>query len=291
MARNHASRRPENEIQNEIQNEDGAEVQDEVESEVHWEIDRLGPWFHNLHLPGGAQTRPDHPLGDFPSYKWRQIAPHLPADLTGWTALDIGCNAAFYSLELARRGARVTAMDVNDHYINQARWAVTQHGLERRVRVLKRSVYELTRERARFDIVLFMGVFYHLRYPLLALDAVARLQPKLFVFQSVLMDPKDTSEPPDTDVDLQGRHRLTATDWPRMAFIEQTFCQDPTNWWIPNHAAVLAMLRSAGFTVTAKPAEEIFLCRPASHPPPCPWDRTEWQAATGLPAASETADD
>ena len=73
------------------------------------EIAGLAPWFHNLHLPDGRETAPDHPLGDFPSFKWREIAPHVPDDLQGWTALDIGCNAGFYTFELARRGAHVTA--------------------------------------------------------------------------------------------------------------------------------------------------------------------------------------
>src|ERR671932_2784588 len=74
------------------------------------EIASLGPWFHNLHLPDGAQTAPNHALGDFPAFKWRELAPHLPSDLTGWRALDIGCNAGFYSFELAKRGASVTGV-------------------------------------------------------------------------------------------------------------------------------------------------------------------------------------
>src|SRR3954466_15360999 len=87
------------------------------------EIASLGPWFHNLHLPDGTETAPAHPLGDFPRVKWQQIAPHVPADLRGLTALDIGCNAGFYSFELARRGARVRALDIDRHYLEQAAWA------------------------------------------------------------------------------------------------------------------------------------------------------------------------
>src|SRR3954465_15637670 len=86
------------------------------------EITALGPWFHNLHLPDGSRTAPYHALGDFPAFKWAGIAPHLPTDLTGWTALDIGCNAGFYSIELARRGAHVTGIDVENLFIRQARW-------------------------------------------------------------------------------------------------------------------------------------------------------------------------
>ena len=72
-------------------------------NDLEQRIKELSPWFHNLHLPDGTQTAPDHFLGDFPSYKWREIASCLPEDLTGWRALDIGCNAGFYSFELARR--------------------------------------------------------------------------------------------------------------------------------------------------------------------------------------------
>ena len=39
------------------------------------EVDDLGPWFHNLHLPDGTETAPDHPLGDFPAFKWAELAP------------------------------------------------------------------------------------------------------------------------------------------------------------------------------------------------------------------------
>jgi tRNA (mo5U34)-methyltransferase len=93
----------------------------------------LSPWFHNLHLPNGGQTAPDHPLGDFPICKWRDIAAHLPADLRGWTALDVGCNAGFYAIELAKRGARVTAVDREPHFLRQAQWAIRQFDLEERI--------------------------------------------------------------------------------------------------------------------------------------------------------------
>jgi tRNA (mo5U34)-methyltransferase len=66
------------------------------EQHVLEDIRRLGPWFHNLHLPNGIQTLPDHHFGDFPNWKSQQLAPHLPADLHGWKVLDIGCNAGFY---------------------------------------------------------------------------------------------------------------------------------------------------------------------------------------------------
>src|SRR5690606_2749030 len=101
-------------------------------NQIEKEIAALGPWFHNLHLPDGTQTAPNHPLGDFPRFKWNEIEPHLP-DISGWRVLDIGCNAGFYSFALAAKGASVTAIDVDPHYLRQAKWAVRKLGLERQV--------------------------------------------------------------------------------------------------------------------------------------------------------------
>lgn len=140
---------------------------------IEEQIAELGPWFHNLHLPDGTQTAPSHPLGDFPAFKWKQLAPHLPTDLTDWHALDIGCNAGFYAFELARRGATVTAFDVDERYLNQARWAARQYGLTDQITLRNQQAYDVMHSEATYDLVLFLGVFYHLRYPLLALDLAA----------------------------------------------------------------------------------------------------------------------
>jgi tRNA (mo5U34)-methyltransferase len=234
------------------------------------EITRLGPWFHNLHLPDGSRTAPDHPLGDFPAFKWRQIAPHIPQDLTGASALDIGCNAGFYSFELARRGARVEAIDVDEHYLKQAKWARAQLGLDTCVRFERGSVYDLARRDKRYDVVVFMGLFYHLRYPLLALDTVARRCRDLLVFQSLSLPESSDGDPHDqlahpfgdhTHDSLAERDAMTRPGWPKLAFVERELAGDPTNWWVPNHAAIEAMLRSVGLRVDHRPGHELYICR------------------------------
>jgi tRNA (mo5U34)-methyltransferase len=242
------------------------------------EIAALGPWFHNLHLPDGRQTAPDHPLGDFPAFKWDQVAAALPADLTGAQALDIGCNAGFYSFELARRGARVLGIDHDEHYLAQARWARDRLGLTDRVDLRRMGVYELARTAEEFDVVLFMGVLYHLRYPLLALDIVAQRARGRLVLQTLTLPDEARVDPPQ-DVPMSQRSRLLEPGWPRAAFVERSLAGDPTNWWVPNAAAVEAMLRSAGLAVVAEPGHEIWVCereRPAAHD-------AELRAATGLP--------
>jgi tRNA (mo5U34)-methyltransferase len=248
------------------------------------EIAALAPWFHNLHLPDGTQTAPDHFLGDFPTFKWEQIRASIPEDLAGWTALDIGCNAGFYTFELARRGARVTGVDYDERYLRQARWAARQFGVEDRVDFRRMQVYDLARSEERWDLVLFMGVLYHLRYPLLGLDIVARRVRRLLVFQTLTMPGEEVCDAP-ADLDIHDREAMLAPGWPRMAFIEHRLAADPTNWWAPNHAAVEAMLRSAGLRVTARPGHEIYLCAPgepgedAGEPDPV---RDEMLAATGI---------
>ena len=232
----------------------------------------LAPWFHNLHLPGGRRTAPDHPLGDFPAFKWEQIAPHVPQDLRGARALDIGCNAGFYSFELARRGAQVLAVDVDEHYLRQARWAAGELGLADRVELRRLGVYELAGlDVEPFDVVLFLGVLYHLRHPLLALDIVSALTGGLLVVQTLTM-PGDARLETPADLPIDEREQLIRRGWPAMAFVEHELAGDPTNWWAPNAACVEAMLRSCGLEIRSSPGHEIWLCEPrphgVRHPPP-----------------------
>jgi tRNA (mo5U34)-methyltransferase len=246
---------------------------------VEQKITELAPWFHNLHLPDGTQTFPDHFLGDFPNYKWCEIAPFIPDDLSGWRALDIGCNAGFYSFELARRGARVLGIDCDPHYLDQARWAAQQFGFQDRVEFKQMQVYDLAHQPERFDLVLFMGVFYHLRYPLLALDIVAQKTERLMIFQTVTMPGREVAG--QSDFWINERDALLEQGWPKMAFIEERFAGDPTNWWIINHAGAEALLRSAGFKITGYPGHEIYRCEPDRDRPSCmtTWNRGEYLSA------------
>ncbi|MFZ0391657.1 MAG: TIGR04290 family methyltransferase [Calditrichia bacterium] len=248
------------------------------------QIEKLKPWFHNLHLPDGSQTAPDHFLGDFPAYKWQELAPVLPQDLHGWHALDIGCNAGYYSIELARRGAEVTAIDMNAHYLKQAEWAAGIFNLQQQIHLRRMQVYDLIRENVRYDLVLFLGVFYHLRYPLLALDMVAQLTGRLMVFQTLTMPGMDVYETKDKHFDIGQREVFLKPGWPKMAFIEHRFVNDPTNWWAANHAAVEAMLRSSGFKIIKRPGTEVYLCEPEEREDSL---REFWQeqfvSAAGLP--------
>jgi tRNA (mo5U34)-methyltransferase len=227
--------------------------------ELRRQIDQLGDWFHNLNLCGVA-TAPNHFLGDFPSVKWKPIAKAIPEDLTGATVLDIGCNGGFYSIALKQRGAdRVLGVDIDDRYLNQARFASSTLGLE--IQFEKRSVYEIDSIPGQFDYVFFMGVFYHLRYPVYALDKVVKKVGGKLVFQTMIrgsMEERTWKE----NYEFWDTKLFKDPDFPCMYFIEHKYADDPTNWFIPNRGAVEGILRSSGLELLEHPEAETWICAP-----------------------------
>jgi tRNA (mo5U34)-methyltransferase len=229
--------------------------------EIQRKVDALGPWFHNLNL-NGVRTAPSHFLGDYPDVKWRRFADAVPKDLKGKSVLDIGCNAGFYSMEMKRRGAaRVLGLDSDDEYLEQARFASEVSGLD--IEFQRLSVYDVGALDEKFDIVLFLGVLYHLRHPLLALDLIyEHVAGDTLLFQSMQRG--------SAQVKLLAKdHDFWTVDifddpgYPKLHFIEHKYANDWTNWWVPNRACVEAMLRSAGFDIVSHPEEEVYVCRRA----------------------------
>jgi tRNA (mo5U34)-methyltransferase len=177
----------------------------------------------------------------------------------------------------------VVGIDVEPLFLRQAQWAAREFGLEHAVRFELMQVYDLAHRDEAYDLVLFMGVFYHLRYPLLALDIVASRVERMMVFQTLTMPGEEVFDGTAVDRDVNDRDAFLAPGWPKMAFIEYEFASDPTNWWAPNHAGVEAMLRSSGLRVTARPGHELYLCEPNREEPGWPQTRgvAELRSATG----------
>lgn len=234
-------------------------------AEIRERVEELGKWFHNLDLRG-VPTAPDHFLGDYPMVKWQNFASAVPLDLSGMSVLDIGCNAGFYSLEMKRRGAaRVVGIDSDEAYLAQARFAAEVLDLEIEWRHL--SVYEVAQLGERFDLVIFMGVLYHLRHPLLALDLLREyVVDDLLLFQSMQRG-SSTVYDIDDDYPFSEWVVFDSPGFPRLHFVEGRYAEDPTNWWIPNRACVEAMLRSSGFEIIAHPEEEVYLCQASARVP------------------------
>lgn len=227
-------------------------------NEVRDRVAELGPWFHNMRL-AGVETAPEHFLGNYPQIKWANFAHVVPNDLRGKSVLDVGCNGGFYSIEMKRRGAdRVVSIDSDEFYLRQARFAADVCGADIEFRQM--SVYQVAELREKFDLVIFMGVLYHLRHPLLALDLLhEHVVRECLLFQSML---RGSTEVPrvESDYPFHEKEIFSRPGFPAMYFIESSYSQDPTNWWIPNRACVEAMLRSAGLRILEHPEPEVYLC-------------------------------
>jgi tRNA (mo5U34)-methyltransferase len=232
--------------------------------EIRQRAAALGDWFHNIDL-NGVQTAPNHFLNDYPNVKWRRFQHAVPQDLTGRTVLDIGCNGGFYSIEMKRRGAdRVVAVDFDDRYLAQARFAAEVTGQQ--IEFRKLSVYDVASLGEQFDVVLFMGVLYHLRHPLLALDLIHdHVARDLMIFQSMQRGSSQV-DPVRADYDFFEQEHFDRPGYPKMHFIEHQYANDWTNWWAPNAACTEAMLRSAGFRILEHPEDEVYVCRRAERP-------------------------
>jgi tRNA (mo5U34)-methyltransferase len=241
-------------------------------SDLRRQVEALAPWFHNINLGGGIVTAPDHFLGDYPRFKFERFANALPESLEGKSVLDIGCNAGFYSVEMKRRGAtRVVGIDSDDRYLAQARLACASLGFED-IEFRNLSVYDVAALGERFDLVIFMGVLYHLRHPLLALDLIREhVAGDMLLFQTMQRGSDNVLDVPENhpfhmENSFAPSPIFDDPAYPKMHFIERRYADDWTNWWAPNRACSEAMLRAAGFTIERQLEDEVYLCRAAPVP-------------------------
>jgi tRNA (mo5U34)-methyltransferase len=181
-------------------------------------------WWHSIDLGNGRVTPGAHQLEELQE---NFALFNLPLDLTGKRVLDIGCWDGFYSFEAERRGAQVVAVDC----WRPEKFFVAHQALNSRVQFHELSVYEVTKERlGTFDIVFFLGVLYHLRHPLLALERVCEVTRELALIESHVID------------------NARSTAYPNMEFYElDELGGQYDNWWGPNSECLVRMTRAAGF--------------------------------------------
>jgi tRNA (mo5U34)-methyltransferase len=233
--------------------------------QIEQRVRELSPWFHDLDL-NGVRTAPGHFLGQYPQGLWEAVRHAVAEDLRGSTVLDIGCNAGFFSIEMSRRGAdRVLAVDFDERYLEQARLAIDVSGA-RNIELRTLSVYDVAELREQFDLVLFMGVLYHLRHPLLALDLVREHVVKGRMLFECMLRGSMQARLFERDYHFYQREMFDDPSYPKMHFIEHRYAGDETNWWTPNKSCMEAMLRSAGFSILANPIPEVWLCQPDARP-------------------------
>lgn len=186
-------------------------------------------WFHSIELAPGLVTQ------GLDDTRERVDILQIPEDLSGRTVLDVGAWDGFFSFEAERRNAeRVVALD--SFAWNGMNWS-DKRGFELARRVLKSRVEDVevdvldidpSRTGGEFDLVLFLGVLYHMRHPLLALERVASVTRGLLILE--------------THVDMTWTRRPAAAFYPG-----KDLNLDKTNWWGPNPEAVVGMLEAVGF--------------------------------------------
>jgi tRNA (mo5U34)-methyltransferase len=186
-------------------------------------------WWHSFDLPGGRRI---DGVCSVEGLRRRIEQFRIPEDLRGARVLDIGAWDGWYTFEMERRGADVIAVDCWDN----PRFRQIHAALQSRAEYRQMDVYELTPATVgRFDIVLFMGVLYHLKHPLLALERVCAITKDLAVVDSFIL--REEHRPGEN---IENR--------PVMEFYEnEEFGGQTDNWCGPSLPCLMAMCRTAGF--------------------------------------------
>jgi tRNA (mo5U34)-methyltransferase len=210
------------------------------------EIARLEPWFHCIDLGDGLQTKTKSAIGEpveHPAPTWERVKASVPKDLSGQSILDVGCNAGFYSIEMKRRGAaRVLGIDSQRELIRQANFVRKVLGLD--IEYRRMSVYDLDpRELGQFDVTLALGLIYHCKHLVLALEKLFLVTRNLLILETAIYPPEKV---PDSFVYAEGGSEPTLHP---MAYIEnQADAKEAVfNWFVPGTAALSALLKNIGF--------------------------------------------
>jgi len=227
----------------------------------------LEPWFHRIDLGGGIFTKTESVMGepvDHPRETWEVIERCLPADLTGKSVLDVGCNGGFYCVEAKRRGAgRVLGVDGQRQHVRQALFVRKVLGLDLEFR--RFSVYDLDPATVgRFDITLALGLVYHLKHLVLALERLYDVTRELLIVETAIIPPEQT--PPSFVQPLgeirQTLHPIFYAENPPEAK-EQVY-----NWFLPSPDALRALLTNTGFedvtVVSVVRDRAVLVCRKSS---------------------------
>ena len=232
-------------------------------------IHRLDPWFHCIELAPGVLTKTESVAGepaDHPRETWEIIRNCLPADLSGKSVLDVGCNAGFYSVEAKRRKAsRVVGVDAMRREIMQADFVRRALGLDIEFRPL--SVYELSDASVgRFDVTLALGLIYHLKHLVLGLEKLAHVTTDTLIVETALL-PKE----PERRGSASRLAEYVVGDLTRplhtIGWIENPpeVSESAFNWFLPSLDGAVALLRTVGFrdveVFAVKGDRAVIVCR------------------------------
>jgi tRNA (mo5U34)-methyltransferase len=186
-------------------------------------------WYHKITLPDGRITP-----GVQDSASILRILDELglPADCTGKRLLDVGARDGYFSLAAEQRGAEVVAIDHVPPDCNGFNYCKRAFGSE--VEHVTDNVYNLEpAQYGKFDIILFLGILYHLRRPLLALDKIRTLSvPGTLLFVETQL----------------ARQALDKLDVPLFEFYAgDELNRDYSNWFVPNIAGLREVVTATEF--------------------------------------------
>ena len=209
--------------------------------EILERIDALKPWFHSIDLGDGMRIQRDPVHGGditYPEDLWKTVKKLLPGNIQGLRVLDVGCNAGYFSIEMKRAGARyVLGIEGFPKYLAQAKLVRDILQIDLDLRGL--NVYEVTEDLGQFDITLFLGVLYHLKHPLLALEILANVTEGILVVESAILP--DFSSSNSRIKDYGGPiHELRFVG-------NEPGAEDLQNWFIPSLSCLKAFVQTTGF--------------------------------------------
>jgi tRNA (mo5U34)-methyltransferase len=188
-------------------------------------------WYHRMPLPGGIVTP-----GVADAHRVISRL-NLPQSLAGKSVLDIGAWDGYYSFACAQRGAtRVLATDSfawsGECWGSKEGFLLARNALNlnRVVEDQNIDIMEISPDRVggTFDVVLLLGVLYHLRDPITALERVASVCNDLLIIE--------------TEIALEWLPWAAARVYP-----DRELNEDDTNWYAYNVRALKGLLRRAGF--------------------------------------------
>jgi tRNA (mo5U34)-methyltransferase len=210
-------------------------------ADISEELASFPHWYHRIEVAPGVVTPG---INDSPA-ALRALG--LPNDLSGRRVLDIGTRDGFFAFECERRGATVVAVDAAP--LEHTGFAMAARMLGSKVRYDQRSIWDLSRERdGEFDVVLCLGLLYHLRDPLAALDLLRSLCTGELYLETAVLNPAGARAL--NDIGAWGATMAEFETTPLMQFLPGSVANnDLTNFWLPNRACLKAMLEESNFVV------------------------------------------
>lgn len=220
--------------------------------EIRKRIEQHGRWWHEIELAPGIVTP-----GDDSNREKLPILEELglPSRLDGVRALDIGCSDGYFSFELEHRGADVTAMDFVES--TATGFATAAEILGSRVQYRVDNVYNLSPEAyGSFDLVLFLGVLYHLRDPLAALDAIrSAMKPGAELYVATFLIDEHICLPNGNVTTLDELNAVLGDIPLWQAYPGGSLNGDFTNCFAPNMRALHVALEEAEFKIETSIAQ------------------------------------